>query len=487
MNIKKLLYSLTLVMSLSIPGVLLFAQEIPVTTSSKEAKKIFIQGRDKLENSETILAAELLDKAIALDPNFAMAYLLRSQSGGNATISKQNREKAVSLADKVSEGEKHWILLVQATVDGDIDKRTEHISQLLKLFPNDKRVHVNNGFFLNSIRKPDQAIASFLKATELDKNYGPAFNQLGYAYMGVKNWKEAEKAFKRYIEIAPTSPNPIDSYADMLMRSGRFDEAITNYKKAYSMSPTFINAFTQMGACYSHKGDFANAKDCNKQQFEKAPTYNWKVTALINSVQTALHEGDLEGALKKYSEIVALAQNEKQYQGVINAYSNIGFILLENNNASEAAKNFNQARILTEKSELTDAARETARLNRKVERFSLLLNILEFDAAEKLLLEIKQIVDARKNPVEMENYYTNWGILERYRGNYDKALEAFAKANVTDPYVMYQKAIALEMKGDREAAKKTYEEVVNWNWIGNPYALIRNKAKQKVQMSIGSN
>src|SRR5688572_14199599 len=85
MNIKKLLYSFTLVISISLPGVLLYAQEIPVTTFSKEAKKVFIQGRDKFENSEAILASELLDNAIALDPNFAMAYLLRSQSGGTAT------------------------------------------------------------------------------------------------------------------------------------------------------------------------------------------------------------------------------------------------------------------------------------------------------------------------------------------------------------------------------------------------------------------
>ena len=71
--------------------------------------------------------------------------------------------------------------------------------------------------------------------------------------------------------------------------------------------------------------------------------------------------------------------------------------------------------------------------------------------------------------------------------NYDKALEAFAKANINDPYVMYHKALALELKGDREAAKKTYEEVVNWNWIGLTYVFVRNKAKQKVQMSLGSN
>jgi len=76
--------------------------EMTITTSSDEALKLFLDGRDKLDNIETAAAAPLFDKAIEKDPNFALAYLYRSQSGGGFKIFRKNLEKAVSLADKVS-------------------------------------------------------------------------------------------------------------------------------------------------------------------------------------------------------------------------------------------------------------------------------------------------------------------------------------------------------------------------------------------------
>lgn len=486
MKVKQSAFCSALVMCLSLPPLFLYAQEIPVTTSSKEAKKIFLQGRDKLENAETIIAAELFDKAIALDANFALAYLYRSQSGGSPTLTRQNREKAVSLIDKVSEGEKYVIQLTQATADGNVEKRKECVEQLVRLFPKDKRVYLWSGFYQNSMQRYTDAAANFNKAIEIDKNYGPAFNLLGYAHMNSKNWGESEKAFKRYIELLPNSPNPYDSYAEMLLKSGRYDEAITNFKKAYAASPSFINAFNGMGASFIHKGDFVNARECYKQQLEKAPSYSWKVTALINYVQSYLHEGLPEEAIKKYQDVQALAQNEKQQQGIINSNATMGWIHLENSELLEAVSRFNEARILTETADLTASARETQRLNRKIERFQVLVRIKEFELAEQLLMECKNIIESRKNPFEMGSFHTNWGILEMARGNYDKALEAFSKSNPDDPYSMFYKAMTLEKKGERDDAMKTYKEVVNWNWLGIPYALVRARAKQKLNMNIGS-
>lgn len=484
MKIKQTAQCLALVM-LGLPAMLSFSQEIPVTTSSKEAKKLFLQGRDKFENAEMIPATELLDKAIALDPNFALALLYRSESGGSS--SKQLREKAVSLADKVSEGERCQIQYVQADVDGNQEKRKELMEKLVKLFPNDKRVCLWNGFYQNSQKKYEEALASFKKSSGIDKNYGPALNLLGYAYMRTKNWKESENAFKRYAEVLPGAPNPLDSYAEMLMKAGRFDDAITNFKKAISVSPTFISAYTGMGTSYMYKGDFAGARDCFKQQMEKAPSVNWKLTALRNTMLSYLHEGLTADALKQWGEIQTLARSEKLDQVVINSFGNMGWINLMNGNLTEAAKNFEQARMQTEMSNLTANEKQFNKLARSIERVHLLMQVKEYDLAESLLQDCWKIVELRKNPDEISGYYVNTGMFESSRGNYDKALEAFSKVNPEDPFGQYQKAITLELKGDTQGARKIYDEVANWNgfgWIW--YAFVRNKAKQKMSANMAS-
>ena len=63
----------------------------------------------------------------------------------------------------------------------------------------------------------------------------PAYNSIGYAYRPLEKYADAEVAFKKYIELIPDDPNPYDSYAELLMKTGRFDESIAQYRKALEM------------------------------------------------------------------------------------------------------------------------------------------------------------------------------------------------------------------------------------------------------------
>src|SRR5262245_18670848 len=53
--------------------------KIPVTTSSEEARKEFLAGRDLSEKLRITDSISHFDKAISLDPNFALAELNRAQ------------------------------------------------------------------------------------------------------------------------------------------------------------------------------------------------------------------------------------------------------------------------------------------------------------------------------------------------------------------------------------------------------------------------
>ena len=72
---------LLLNISIIIPAAI-FSQgtEISVTTVSEEAREAFIIGRQKKENIQWEAAEMLFNRAIELDPEFALAYLYRSGS-----------------------------------------------------------------------------------------------------------------------------------------------------------------------------------------------------------------------------------------------------------------------------------------------------------------------------------------------------------------------------------------------------------------------
>ena len=79
-----------------------------------------------------------------------------------------------------------------------------------------------------------QAIEHHKKATELAPSYSPAYNILGYAYRQAGDYANAEQAFKKYIDLIPNDPNPYDSYAELLLKMGKFEESVLQYRKALS-------------------------------------------------------------------------------------------------------------------------------------------------------------------------------------------------------------------------------------------------------------
>ena len=58
--------------------------KIPITTSSDEARKEFLKGREIAEKLLVTSSIQYFDKAIALDSNFASAYLNRALSSVTA-------------------------------------------------------------------------------------------------------------------------------------------------------------------------------------------------------------------------------------------------------------------------------------------------------------------------------------------------------------------------------------------------------------------
>jgi len=162
-------------MGIAAPIALTQSKEMPLTASA-EAKALFLKGWAKAENLED--PGTLFDEAVQKDPNFAFGYLYAGHTNLDA---RRNLEKAVSLAAKASPAEREWILAVAAANDGDQATAAKHYDELLKLAPNDKRVLEQLGNYYRNQGDDAAALKYFEQATKLDKNYAPAYNDLGYA------------------------------------------------------------------------------------------------------------------------------------------------------------------------------------------------------------------------------------------------------------------------------------------------------------------
>src|SRR4051812_46689833 len=116
--------------------------KIPVTTSSEEARKEFTQGRDMAERLLAQDSLQHFDKAISLDPNFALAELGRANASQSAKEFFDHLKKAVDLSARASEGERLLILATQAGAKGEAVKREMQLDHLGPRHPGAESAHL---------------------------------------------------------------------------------------------------------------------------------------------------------------------------------------------------------------------------------------------------------------------------------------------------------------------------------------------------------
>jgi tetratricopeptide (TPR) repeat protein len=449
-------------------------KEVPLT-GSKEAVALFIQGREKVENLED--PGTLFDQAIAKDPNFAMAYLFAGRS--NPEFQK-NLAKAVSLADKVSPGEKEWILAAKAQSDGNLPERKAHLDKLVQLYPNDPRVHEQMGYYYRSIGDNATALTHFQDASRLDKKYAPAYNDIGYANMGLDKYADAETAFKNYITLIPKNPNPYDSYAEMLMKTGRYDDSIAQYNKALATDPAFFNSYRGLGNNYVYKGDYTKAREAYQKMYDKAPDDAGRDLALASLMNSYVAEGQIDKAMEVDARRIELNQKAGDLPAQIGIYMNAGFVLLEAGKVDDAAKQFEMADKLRADPSLPAAYRENQRFGTMIGSARLLIARGQFDQARAKLEETKQFLATRNNPNMDRTYNQVAGLLELKQKNYAKAIDYLSKANPNDPYTAYYTATAYEGSGDTKKAADLYGKVANWNQLDDTgHSIVRSRAVVK--------
>ena len=113
--------------------------KIPITTSSEEARKLYLQGRDLSEKLRATDARKYFEQAAAKDKDFALAYLGLANTAGTAKEFFEAVAKGAALAPRVSAGEAAMLRAIDAAAKGDVVAQGRHLDELVKAFPNDER------------------------------------------------------------------------------------------------------------------------------------------------------------------------------------------------------------------------------------------------------------------------------------------------------------------------------------------------------------
>jgi predicted Zn-dependent protease len=277
-----------------------------VTTSSLEALKTFTSGAQMIrEGRDESAAVVLFQRAIEVDPNFAMAYNYLAISYDHIGENEKSafyQSRAYDLRDRVSEREKllitssyHWL------VTGDSEKETETYQLWREEYPRDylppQFLGDNDWSYLGQY---EQAAELLKQAWQLEPKQPNSPRSLAYCYLGLNRVQEARALLDRLVD---------EKYDTWSVHAARFTTAAMQGDKATleaegrwsAAQPTATNLADWIWAEAVQRGRMREARKIAERQIDELHAAGYKEAASLSAAGFANAEalfGDYEQARK---------------------------------------------------------------------------------------------------------------------------------------------------------------------------------------------
>ena len=150
-----------------------------------------------------------------------------------------------------------------------------------------------------------QARAAAEKALALDDTLADAYYNIGRIRKYEFEWKEAEQAFKRSIELNPNLAAAHTLYAEYLSQLGRFDEALREIKLAQELDPLRTGLVGNEGSIFYQARRFDEAIVKKKIHADSAPENPFAHLGLANAYAA---KGQYAEALLSYQTSIKLEE-----------------------------------------------------------------------------------------------------------------------------------------------------------------------------------
>ena len=454
-------------------------KDFTYTTKSKEALNYFNQGLAELDMLQLDRARGLFDKALELDPNFAMAHFYRAQTAVSGDEFRHHLAMAVKDMANVTEPEKLAIRQMKANSEDKTGEARTNLEKLVGLLPESRRAHYLMGIFYFGQQEWANAEKEFTTITMLDPKFAPVYNMLAYAYSNQMKYPEAIDALKTYAELRPSDPNPYDSMGEIYLHSGDYENSIMAYEKSLDIDPLFNASHAGLGHNYCFTEQYDKAREHYNMYRTQAKSVADTNTYYFWTAASYVYEGNKDMAIKTLLEQVEFAKVRAQVANQAGICQQIALMYLENKEYKQALAQVDKARALAKDPKLQKAAVEGIIRGTDALEARIYAAIGKKNEAAKSLEQMRISAMASNNAINEDNYHGAAGLVALAEGDYKLAIEHFNSANEQNMYQQYYRAMAMEKAGMGEAAKELYRKVANYNRNNYLYAFVREAAMKK--------
>jgi eukaryotic-like serine/threonine-protein kinase len=309
-----------------------------VTTSSLEALQLFTLGVEKRATGELAMLP-YLNRAVQVDPNFALAYAYMGSAYSNLeewNLAEEYYKKALVLSDRVSERERLYVTAHYYQALGQREKTIETYELYGHVYPNDGLPQNNLAMNYNELGQFDKALDHALLGLSLNPHEVSLWSRTNgaHAYAALGRLQDARAIVTDGLKIAPDTSWLLLDLSNIALAQG--DDQNREQADAALKRDSFgaLNLLYRDAALAASQGRLREADEMYLQAKRMALQLGLKDNAAYAVALQAMQEAYLEHPALARTNAKAALKSSQMFDAVTTA----AWALASAGDDSEAAK-----------------------------------------------------------------------------------------------------------------------------------------------------
>jgi len=436
-----------------------------VTTRSSEAYKYYLEGMRYDIKGDYPKVIEYMEKAVAVDPEFASAYHAMSWAYGNQDFFVEADKyiaEALKYSDRLSDREQY---LIQGgsyiKSEKTYDKAAQALDKLLQLYPDDISGNNYRGILYTRLGDPEKAAEYFAKCVQNGSEDVIIHINLAGAYKAQGLFDNSRQVLENYLNNISDSAVIRRNLALNFCYQGEYDLALTEIDKAISLNPNSWQNYRTRGNIYLYMNDLKKAEENYRALLEKGEPLAF-VWGRVRLASLYMVQGRFKDAIDRGNETLDLAEKFGQSVWIMMSRKGSAYLELKKGNPAKALEEINKA--------LNIAVEDESSSQRDVlhDKGLIYLELNSLNEAQKTADSLKELIDLGINKKPMFIYYHLQGRIELEKKNYSIALEYFQKglpliSATHDFNIFYADSLGstFYQGGDLDKARLEYEKLTH--------------------------
>ena len=436
-----------------------------ISTDNEEAFRYYtdaVRLADELKFEESNKA---LEKAVELDPEFALAYRKLSENFvylGNVEQENIYLQKALSLLNRVSERDYY---LIQGFAADRIEVQVDNYKKLLSLYPDDVEANILLGALYRNIEEWDLAQERAEKVLEIESRSNTAHEILSEVYRAKGLYDKARTIIEEHQSVFSNLGFYHNQLAQTSLCQSQYELALAEVDKAASIDPkNFLNIELRGNICQI-KGDFDSARKAYEALINMDDNLS-RFLGLSWMSQLYLMQGEFKRCREELAKGIEFCQKSNIKEGIASLLIMSSYVELQQELFPEALESSNRAVEVA-----LDIGYPEYKIHALHVRGLAYLKNKRLDDARRTAEQLKQLIERSGFRMSMRSYHHLMGMIAREEGRMSEAIDDFEVALSLLPKENYKfdehafyfdsLASAFYQSGDSDRAQQEYEKIVS--------------------------